>query len=160
MIPDKILYTDGHDVTVTDSTFQVKNTSYSLKGIIKHGLLIVRPQRLPGILLMLAGLILGLCGFMNVFPINAFGEMRTDSGEFINANTIIMWIGVAFFVIGIIVIALIREKYAVRIATAEGEKNAVVSYLKEYVAQIVNALNEALRFARPGSGHSFIAVKE
>lgn len=159
MIPDKILYTDGHDVTVTDSTFQVKNTSYSLRGIIKHGLLIVRPQRLPGILLMLAGIILMFCGFMNLFPINAFGDIRSN-GEYIDANVIMMWAGGALFFIGLLIIALIRERYAVRIATAEGEKNAVVSYRKEYIAQIVNALNEALRFARPGSGHSFVAVKD
>jgi hypothetical protein len=31
----------------------------------------------------------------------------------------------------------------VRISTAEGEKNAVVSNKKEYIAQIVNALDNA-----------------
>ena len=85
--------------------------------------------------------------------------MRAN-GEYIDANVIVMWAGGALFLIGLLVTALIRERYAVRIATAEGEKNAVVSYRKEYIAQIVNALNEAVRFARPGSGHSFVAVKE
>ncbi|HEY9048913.1 MAG TPA: DUF6232 family protein [Ohtaekwangia sp.] len=159
MIPDKVLYTDGHDVTVTDSTFRVKSTSYSLKGIIKYGLLIMRPQRLPGILLLLLGLILVFCGFIDLFPANAFGEIRADE-EYINANTLVMSAGAALMVIGTLVAVMIRERYAVRIATAEGEKNAVVSHRKEYIAQIVNALNEALRFERPDSGHSFIAVKE
>jgi len=45
--------------------------------------------------------------------------------------------------LGLIVMVIVRERYAVRIATAEGEKNAVVSNKKEYIAQIVNALNEA-----------------
>jgi uncharacterized membrane protein len=158
MIPDKILYTDGHDVTVTDSTFQVKNTSYSLKGIIKHGLMIVRPQRLPGILLAVLGVVIAICGFMYLFPGDVFGNVQMN-GEFVNSNTIFMWIGVAIILLSILVIALMRERYAVRIATAEGERNAVVSHRKEYVAQIIGALNEAMRFARPGATKSFITVK-
>ena len=38
MIQDRILYTDGHDVTVTDTMFPVRNMSYRLVGITKHGL--------------------------------------------------------------------------------------------------------------------------
>ena len=38
---DKVLYTDGRGITVTDSTFQVNKTSYQLNGIIKHGLLTI-----------------------------------------------------------------------------------------------------------------------
>ena len=62
MIPDKVLYTDGRGITVTDSTFQVKNTSYRLNGITKHGLLIMRPERLPGMLLLIVGFIVALIG--------------------------------------------------------------------------------------------------
>ena len=47
MVTGKILYTDGHDVTVTDSFFQVKKTSYQLNGITKHDFLILHPDRLP-----------------------------------------------------------------------------------------------------------------
>ena len=57
----------------------------------------------------------------------------------------------ALALIGIIVLAIVRERYAVRIATAEGEKNAVVSDKKEYISQIVNALNEAFSQNRPQS---------
>ena len=45
--------------------------------------------------------------------------------------------------LGLLILAIVRERYAVRIATAEGEKNAVVSDKKEYIAQIVNALDDA-----------------
>ena len=55
------------------------------------------------------------------------------------------WLGVAIALIGTIQIILERERYAVRIATAEGEKNVVVSKRKEYISQIVDALNEAYR---------------
>ena len=52
------------------------------------------------------------------------------NGEQVSANTVAMWAGGALALIGIIVSLLVRERYAVRIATAEGEKNAVVSEKK------------------------------
>ena len=51
--------------------------------------------------------------------------------------------GVLFFVIGLLILLKLREKYAVRIFTAEGEKNVVVSQSREYISQIVDALNRA-----------------
>ena len=43
---------------------------------------------------------------------------------------------------------MIRQRYAVRIATAEGEKDVVVSSRKEYIQQIVDALNRAYNYIR------------
>jgi hypothetical protein len=159
MIPDKILYTDGHDVTVTDSTFQVKNTSYSLKGIIKHGLLILKPHRLPGILLLTIGLLLCICGVLGLIPASSVPDTNFN-GTYVSANSLAIWIGGALALIGLLVTGLIRERYAVRIATAEGEKNAVVSTRKEYITQIVNALNEGLRFSQPTTSRPFITIKD
>jgi hypothetical protein len=42
-----------------------------------------------------------------------------------------------------LVMLRLREKYAVRIYTAEGEKNVVVSASREYISQIIDALNRA-----------------
>ncbi len=142
MIPDKVLYTDGRGITVTDSTFQVKNTSYRLNGITKHGLLIMRPERLPGLLLLIVGFLVAIIGILNLIPPSLIPNMQIRD-EYVTANTVAMWAGGALALIGIIVLAIVRERYAVRIATAEGEKNAVVSDKKEYISQIVNALNEA-----------------
>jgi hypothetical protein len=63
--------------------------------------------------------------------------------QYVTANEVAMWAGGGVALIGLLVVAIVRERYAVRIATAEGEKNAVVSDKKEYISQIVNALNEA-----------------
>lgn len=159
MIPDRVLYTDGHDVTITDSTFQVKNTSYSLKGIIKHGLLILKPHRLPGILLLVIGLLLCIAGVLTLIPASSVPDSYIN-GSYVSANTMAIWIGAALALIGLLITGLIRERYAVRIATAEGEKNAVVSTQKEYITQIVNALNEGLRLTKPAPSRPFITVKE
>jgi hypothetical protein len=142
MIPDKVLYTDGRGITVTDSTFQVKKMSYQINGITNHGLLILRPERLPGMLLLIVGFIVAVTGILNLIPATFIPDMKIKDG-YVSANIIAMWTGGALALIGLLILVIVRERYAVRIATAEGEKNAVVSDKKEYISQIVNALNEA-----------------
>jgi|SRR5688572_28018685 len=142
MIPDRVLYTDGRGITVTDSTFQVNKTEYQIEGIIKHGLLIMRPERLPGMLLLIVGFIVTVVGIVNLIPNTMIADVRIND-QVVSANTVAIWAGGALALIGIVILAIVRERYAVRISTAEGEKNAVVSDKKEYISQIVDALNQA-----------------
>ena len=92
---------------------------------------------------MLLGVGALLCGWLGLIPADM--NMRTEDGV-VSSNVLALWIGGALFLMGILVLAVTRERYAVRIATAEGEKNAVVSNKREYVAQIVDALNRAFSF--------------
>lgn len=154
MIPDKVIYTDGRDVVVTDSTLKVKNTSYNLNGITKLSLWTIRPDRWPGILLMLLGLIAAACGYLGLFPSDM--NMQTDNGV-LSANMLALWIGAALFILGIVALVLTKERYAVRIGTAEGEKNAVVSNKREYIAQIVDAVNSAFNM---GQNQPIIVTKK
>lgn len=140
MTPDKVIYTDGRDVVVTDSTLKVKNASYRLNGITKLCLWTIRPDRWPGILLVLIGILAAVAGYLNMLPSTM--NMATDEGA-LSANTLAMWIGTGLFLIGILALSFSKERYAVRIGTAEGEKNAVVSTRREYIAQIVDALHSA-----------------
>jgi hypothetical protein len=148
MTEDKVIYTDGRDVTVTDSTLKVKKTAYRINGITKLSMWTIRPDRWPAVLLMLLGIAGILCGWLGLIPDQM--NMQTDNGV-ISGDTLALWIGVALFVIGILILAVSRERYAVRIATAEGEKNAIVSYKREYIAQIVDALNRAFNFGNTSS---------
>ena len=122
MIQDKVLYTDGHDVTITDTMLLVRNMSYRLVGITKHGMHIVKPHRLPGYVLFVLGALLVVCGMFNLWPANVIPSTqfleRTISG-----TAIIIGSGAFLAVVGILIIGLLRERYAVRIATAEGERN-------------------------------------
>jgi hypothetical protein len=148
MIPDKVIYTDGRDVTVTDSTLKIKNTAYNISGITKMAFWTIRPERWPGVLLMLLGAAAAVCGWLGLFP--ASMNMQTQNGM-LDVNMLALWAGAGLFFIGILAVALSRERYAVRIATAEGEKNAIVSNRREYIAQIVDALNRAFNFNTPNS---------
>jgi hypothetical protein len=145
MTPDKVIYTDGRDVTVTDSTLKVKNTSYNLNGITKLSFWTIRPERWPGVLLLLLGLAAALLGFANMVPSDM--NVRTDNG-ILSANSLAIWLGLALIFIGLISLIIARERYAVRIGTAEGEKNAIVSNKREYIAQIVDAVHSAFDLGR------------
>jgi hypothetical protein len=140
MTPDKVLYTDGRDVVVTDSTLKVKNTSYKINGITKLSFWTIRPDRWPGALLLILGLAAAVCGFMNVFPSSM--NVKTNTSE-MDINSLAMWVGAIMALIGILILAAAKERYAVRIRTAEGEKNAIVSPKREYIAQIVDAIHRA-----------------
>jgi len=145
---DKVIYTDGRDVTVTDSTLKVKSTSYRINGITRMCLWTIRPERWPGVVLMVLGVVALLIGWFVQLPADM--NLTTQNGV-LGANMLALWIGAALLVIGLLAVALTRERYAVRITTAEGDKNALVSRRREYVAQVVDALNKAFTFGGTGT---------
>ena len=140
---EKVIYTDGRDVTVTDSTLKVKSTSYLIRGITKLSLWTIKPNRWPALLLMLLGIIAIVCGWLGVIPASL--DIQTNNGVF-DGDILALWAGAGLLLLGILVLAFSKERYAVRIATAEGEKNAIVSDRREYIAQIVDAMNRAFNF--------------
>jgi len=147
MISDRVIYTDGHDVTVTDSTLQVNKMKYKLNGIVKHGLFILRPQRLPGVLMVIIGLVVMFAGLLKLVP-STWIHDAIIANTLVSGSTIALIIGGLIAFIGVLLLGIIRQRYAVRIATAEGEKDVVVSSRKEYIQQIVDALNAAYNYIR------------
>jgi hypothetical protein len=143
MTPEKTLYTDGHEVTVTDSSFKVRKTLYHLRGITRHSFQIIHPDRLPALFLAIAGAMMITLSAFHLIPKNVIPDVALYS-LFISGNTIALALGIGFMIAGSLILAVMKDRYAVRIATAEGEKNVVVSNRKEYVAQIIEALNKAL----------------
>jgi len=137
-----LYYTDGHDVTVTDSGFKVKNTLYQLNGITRHGFSIVPPHRTLYTALMALGIIIFTCGVLNLVPLSWMQPVAVF-GLPVGINSLVMTSGSVLFGSGLLAMIRLREKYAVRIFTAEGEKDVVVSQSREYISQIVNALNRA-----------------
>jgi hypothetical protein len=140
MTPDKVIYTDGRDVVVTEAALKVKNTSYRLNGITKLSFWTIRAERWPGVLLLLLGLAAAVCGYLNMIPSDM--NLKTNAAVY-DGNTVALWAGLVLAFIGFLILVFAKERYAVRIGTAEGEKNAVVSRKREYIAQIVDAIHSA-----------------
>ena len=143
---EKILYTDGRNVTVTASQLQVKNQWYQLSEITKHNFAVLKPKMFSSIILLVIGLTLEVIGAANWMP-SAWLPSIYVLNFLMTVSLITMGIGIIFLLSGAVRMVLSRERYAVCIATGGDVKMVVISKKKEYVAQIVRALNEAL-FAR------------
>ncbi len=158
MIPEKVIYTDGHDVTVTDAKLQVKNQEYLLHGVIACGMKILQPKRAPAIVLLVLGLGLVIAGAMGAF--NPANVPDTEvAGNILSANTLALIAGGVLALIGLLILGVTRERYAVRIATAEGEKDAVVSDRREYIHQIVDAINQAVHYVRTQTSSDYMDMR-
>jgi hypothetical protein len=143
MNADEILYyTDGHQVMVTNSFFKVRKTQYQLKGITKHELYIVHPPKIFQFALLVAGAVAFMTGAMSWYPAS-MAELLKSNGINMDMHMFLMSLGLVLFAAGMVVLWVLKEKYAVRIRTAEGEKDVVVSENREYANMIVEALNRA-----------------
>lgn len=139
MNTEDVLYTDGHEVTVTNAKLLVRKRWYNLDGITKHGLSIIQPARLPSFLLVGLGMLFVLTGATKLIDTSL---MSVDE-KALDPNKLAILIGAVSMIIGVIAFVMLRERYAVSITTAEGDKHVVISRRKEYISQIVRALNDA-----------------
>jgi Family of unknown function (DUF6232) len=142
MMRERILYTDGHEVTVTNSSIKVKNTQYQLKGITKHGFFIMHPGRFTSFFMVMAGGMMTILGALQLMPSNVIPKVEIYS-IVVNADAVTLALGLALFLTGVILLVLKKDRYAIWIATAEGEKNVVVVRKPESIRQILDALNHA-----------------
>lgn len=139
---DKVYYTDGHDVVVTSSTLKVHNREYRLPGITRHGLSTLKPQRAPGLFLFIIGMLVVVVGAYQLVP-PGFVSNTYVMNRIVTANDWTVIFGAVIALAGLMIAMLVRTKYAVRIATAEGESDVVVSKHREYIRQIIEGLNKA-----------------
>jgi hypothetical protein len=139
------IYTDGRDVKVTHNEFIAGKKSYKLEGIVNASINLIRASLVPPVFMLLLGIAVLASGLLHFYS-----SQRIDSlsvGYFImTANRLAVLAGVLFLIIGIILSFKTRDKYAVHIVTAEGEKEPVISKKRDYVAQIVKALQHALNW--------------
>lgn len=142
MIPDRVIYTDGHNVIVTETAIRVKNSLYRLKGVTQYKLSTLEPERVPGLILLTFGFLLIIVGIFSVIPPTMAQGLQIGN-MYLSMNAVALGGGILFLILGLVVSIITKKKYAVRIATALGEQDVVVSDKKEYISQIVEALDEA-----------------
>ena len=142
MASEEIFYTDGQDVVITRSTLQVKNRFYTLKAIKQHGVAILQPVRLPGLIVFIAGVILSIMGLASAFT-EMVPASWSPTGTPMSFNAVAMWFGVLMAMGGLMLTVALRERYAVKIDTPDGERLAIVSTKREQIMEIASALNRA-----------------
>jgi len=108
----------------------------------------VSPSRRPPstwlpIALLLLGVVTLLCALSAVlgwllFPANGEGADVTS------CIVTIALIGIALVACGVVVLKTAKTKYVIRIRSASSESDGLTSTDQEYVARIVDAMNEAI----------------
>ena len=140
---ENTLYTDGHGVKVTTSEFVSGNTSYKIKGIIDAQMNLLRAAITPVVLLILIGLGGILTGAMHLYSNSSVEPFYIGSIP-VTVNRIVFLGGLLLVAAGLTRGVTMRCRYAVHIVTAEGDKEPVVSTKKEYIHEIVAAIQKAL----------------
>jgi hypothetical protein len=141
---DNVLYTDGHGIKVTTVSFSTGKTTYRIDGILNAYMKLIKAHYAPAVLSIVLGLAALITGALHLIP-DYLMQPLSISGTLITVHTIAVLIGALLLIIGVILIALQHDRYSVHIVTAEGEKDPIVSEKKDYVGQIVSALEYALR---------------
>lgn len=142
MTQESVIYTDGHGVKVTPNQLIINNAEYFLDGLTDIKLFTIRANKAPGILLMLVGLAAVILSFMGLFTRLNLNNISLG-GLLLSADKAALIFGVILIFTGLLWTAVVHDKYAVRIRTAEGEKDALTSRKRDYIVQIVDAVNKA-----------------
>jgi len=139
---DNVLYTDGHGIKVTTNNFHTGKTTYRIDGILNAHMKLIKAKYAPALFSILVGFAGILAGALHLIPDNG---IQPYSIAGMAVNTIAIIIGAFLLIGGIIILSMQHDRYSVHIVTAEGEKDPIVSEKKDYVGQIVSAIEYALR---------------
>lgn len=139
-----IIYTDGHGTKVTTQEFITRNATYLIRGIMEARMNQTKTSLIPSITLLVLGAIAFIAGYFQLLNHEEIVQFRVGEMD-MTLNRIASLAGFIFIILGLIGLALRHKKYSVHIRTAEGEKDPLVSTKKDYVSQIVSAINTAVR---------------
>ena len=117
-------YSDDRGVRITNTRAIVGTTTYAMANITSVSMSEKPANRKLGIVVAILGLI-----------ILAITYQLGSSGGVI--------FGVILLGLGILIAAIVKPTYTVRIGSASGEADAVSSNDKKYIQAIVRAMNEA-----------------
>jgi hypothetical protein len=141
---ENVLYTDGHNVKVTTHKFIVGRVAYLIDGILNARIQMIHGNVAGAIILLLLGIAAALGGYFHYFSGEQIDGLAIGSWVF-TYNRLAMLAGGFFMLCSLVWLLTSHNRYAVHITTAEGEKEPIVSTKKDYVAQIVKALNKAIQ---------------
>ncbi len=131
---------EGEVTYYSDGTIQVTNTramlggkTYAMANITSVMMGEKPANRTPGAVIAIVGFLVTACGVIGT----------SDSGG--SGGWVVgLLFGLLVLGAGIAIAANAKARYVVRVGSASGESDALVSEDKEYIQKIVNAMNEAI----------------
>lgn len=128
MSTQETIYYQDESIIVTNTRAVLGTKTYAMANITSVSMGVIPANRVPGIVLALIGLAIAGC---------ACSVVGKDAASVIVFGLIVLGLGIA-------IAAAPKTRYVVKIGSASGEANALVSKDKEYIQKIVNAVNEAI----------------
>ena len=121
----------SENVTVTQARFIVDGQTYAMQGVTSVRRSLVQPSKLWPIITVLLGVIAVLVSF----------ALFSNS---IGAGIVFLLIGAGFIAGGVFWFRSLKATHFVILNSASGESRALWSTNEPYIAQVVDALNNAI----------------
>lgn len=115
----EITFYQDANVQVTQSHFITNSKTYAMRNISSVHIFEIVKSRVMPVIIMVTGVLLLFAK-----------EARI--------------VGIIAIILAVLLLMPIKNEFAVRISTNSGEANSIISKDKNYVEQIVNALNNAI----------------
>jgi len=134
-------YSDGA-IRITNARAVLGGKSYAMANITSVAMWKRPANRTPGVVIAIVGLLITLCACCPAsFTLGSSDSDAAASGLlFVGVGLL----GLLGLVAGIVIAAIAKPSYVVRLGSASGETDALVSKDQEYIQKIVNAVNEAI----------------
>ena len=124
---DAVYEKSGTRITVTDTRVRIGNTTYSMANITSVAITRSSPNRAPGIVIAFLGIV--------AIALSLLYMDEPDIG---------MYFGAGMFIVGLIIAALAKGDYYMKIGSASGETNALRSTERRSIDPVVEAIEKAI----------------
>lgn len=143
---EKTVYTDGKKVTITGYSLRVGKRLFPFEDLVRYGMARIAPTRLPSILFMSLGAAVAALEYFRLIPEDVYYwvPVMRIAGYEVPQHLLVFSTGALLFFIGVVSMAVVPIRYAVRITNNMGTMNVIVSRRRDYIERIVDAIGTAL----------------
>ena len=121
---DEVIFYQDQSIKITNTRAIFGEKTYAMGNITSVMTGTVPANRVAGIAMTILGIATAICG----------GSARAEGAI----------VGIVIIIIGFVLAGNAKTKYTVKIGSAGGETDALISKDKKYIQEIVNALNDAI----------------
>ena len=142
-MPEEVTVFQNGELLITTARAVLGQKTYAMASITSVSAYVIPANQTVAVGLLILGLALvGMAGFAGIFGI---ATLNTGGGySIIVISAVIGILGLGSIVGGIAAFKSTKPSYAVRIGSASGEANVLISKDRTHIQKIVNAINEAI----------------